>query len=465
MRSRAIQVIVLLLAMEALAFAQQAPQDAAVANLWATRDAEKDTDKENGKDKDKENGKDKEKENGKDKEKENGKDKEKAPTLEELAKSVESLSKRLTVLTVTEDVKLIIGGQVTADFYFNSARPVAPGVPFFLNPGTPGLKQNSFDANARQTAVYGLITGPKVCETWEPSALVYVNLFSDAVIVDRYGLLPVLAYGQLKNDNWRFAAGLQFDIFNPLNPTTLPFSTMTGSGNAGSAFRGQVRVERFFHPGEDSQITLTAGLSQPVATALTPDVTQSEDNGWPNIEARAAYGFGPMEGEGPEAHRPTELGISGVVGQMRTTSPATGRVVANTWGLGTDIRVALTTRLGVKGEFYMGQALGTYGGGILQDVNSDTFRAIRSRGGWVEVYCILCPDKLHAHIGYGIDNPTEADLAPGQASRNQTIFANLIWDMTKYFRVAGEFTYRETGYKGLPENSGVGFQTQAQWKF
>ncbi len=390
----------------------------------------------------------------------------KSADLQELQKSVEALSKRLNVITATEDVRVIFGGQVTADFLFNSARPFAPGTPFFLTPASPtGMGQYTFDANARQTALYALISGPKICDTWEPSAFAYVNLYNDAVIVDRYGVLPIQAYGQLKNDSWRLAAGLQFDIFNPLNPTMLPFSVLTASGNAGSSFRGQARVEHFLYPDENTQVTLTGGISEPISTGLSPDFRLSEDNGWPNVEGRMALAFGALAGAGLEAVRPVEFGISSVVGQIRTSSVPTGRVVADVWGFGTDARVAFTPRFGVKGELFIGQAFGTYGGGILQNVNSTTFDAIRATGGWAEAYFYLSPDKLHTHVGGGIDNPNANDVAIGQLIRNETIFANLIWDVTKYFRIGGEVTYRETGYKGLPGNDGVGFQTQVQWKF
>ena len=113
----------------------------------------------------------------------------------------------------------------------------------------------------------------------------------------------------------------------------------------------------------------------------------------------------------------------------------------------------------------MGQTLGTYGGGILQDINSVNFQGVHSAGGWCEVYCYICPDKLHSHIGYRIDDPRDRDLAPGQRLRNEAYFANLIWDVTQAFRVGGEVTYRKTSYAGLQNNDGVGFQMQVQWKF
>src|SRR5262245_52629702 len=384
--------------------------------------------------------------------------------LAALEKSLTELSKKLTVVTADENFKLILGGTITADFLFNSARPVAPGTPFFLTPGPlRGFNQDTFDANARQTTLMGTMVGPKICD-FQSGGLIALTLYNDSLIVDRYGIRPVLAYGELKNEDWRFAAGLQFDMFNPLNPNVLPFSRLAASGNAG-AYRGQARVERFLHPSDNAQITLTTGVSEPVPTILTPNLELTEDNGWPNVEGRVAVALGPLVGEGPLATRPFEWGVSGLVGQIRTTQTANQQVVANVWGLGSDLRWSITPRCGIQGELFVGQALGTYGGGILQSVNSVTKTGVRDSGGWVEGYFYLCPEKLHTHIGYGIDDPLDRDLAPGQPVRNETYFANLIWDVTKHFRVAGEVTYRKTAYTLVPNNDGIGFHTQVQWRF
>src|SRR5262249_36485659 len=121
----------------------------------------------------------------------------KAITLEELAKSVETLSKNLTVVTGDEQIKLVLGGVISADFYFNQARPVAPGIPFFLGVPSPfGFNQATFDANARATTLYALVSGPKIGD-FESGGFVAVCLFNDALVVDRYGILPIEAYAQL----------------------------------------------------------------------------------------------------------------------------------------------------------------------------------------------------------------------------------------------------------------------------
>jgi hypothetical protein len=125
----------------------------------------------------------------------------------------------------------------------------------------------------------------------------------------------------------------------------------------------------------------------------------------------------------------------------------------------------MTERFGVQGELFVGQTLGTYMGGILQNVNASTFASVHAAGGWIELFYDICPQKLHTHVGYGLDDPLDRDLAPGQPVRNDTYFANLIWDVSKHFRVAEEFTYRKTAYTVVPNKNGFGFQTQVQFKF
>lgn len=189
-------------------------------------------------------------------------------------------------------------------------------------------------------------------------------------------------------------------------------------------------------------------------------------NGWPNVEGRIALALGAP---GATGVRPFEVGISGIVGQIRTTPlPPDPQVVANVWGVGTDFRWRINDTFGFVGEFYSGQGLGTYNGGILQNVNADTFESIRSTGGWLEGYVYLTP-CLHSHMGYGIDDPRDNDVSLDPAAlgrvRNETYFANLLWDVNKTLRVGFEFSWRETDYASLNDNEGAGYQGQFRWSF
>jgi hypothetical protein len=298
--------------------------------------------------------------------------------------------------------------------------------------------------------------------------------FNDNITDDNYGMLVYYAYGELKNDEMRFAAGLQRDIFNPVGPTVLPMSLLYGSGNAGS-YRGQIRFERFVHSNDSSQLTFQLGLSNPISTLVRNSVKDPlvEDNGWPNIEGRMALGVGEIEEfMGGRKQRRVEFGISGVVGQIRISKPVPGpgtpgpdRIVDDVWGSGCDLQWAVTDRLGMKGELFIGQTLGEYNAGVLQNFNSETFEPIRTKGAYAEIYCYFHP-QLHLHCGYGIDDPINNDLAAGQIASNQTFFNTLLWDLTRTVQFGLEVDYRRTNYvEPLQDANGLLVMTQFLWRF
>jgi hypothetical protein len=378
------------------------------------------------------------------------------------------------VSTVSPFSNVNVFGAVQANAMFNTARPVAPGIPLFLAPNAME-PENTVDVQARSSSLGAAVTGPEIGD-YKTSALFLTLFYNDALIVDRYGVLPIQAWGDIKNEDWRFAAGLQFNVFNPNLPTMLTFSSLLASGNVGNNFPGQFRLERYFHPTDDSEWTIQAAISEPVATGVTsstsletfitgaPPLRLTEDNGWPMLEGRIAYSLGALKQEGLEAKREFELGVSAIGGQLRTAIPLQPNVVADIYGIGADLRWRATDRWGIVGEFFSGESLGFVNGGVLQSVNSTTFTGIRSNGGWGEIY-YYCNPCVHTHWGYGIDDPLDNDLAATQITRNRTGFANIIWDITKQLRVGFEFTYRATDYVALPDNHGTGYHTQVQWSF
>ena len=183
-------------------------------------------------------------------------------------------------------------GAAKLDVIYNTARPQAPGVPFFLVPEfAGGFPQNTIDINARQSQLGVAFTGPMI-GNFQSGGRISAVFFDNTILADRNGFLLQQSYGELFNDDWRFAAGLQLDVFAPGLPTVLPFSGLGGSGSAGNSIKGQIRVERFVPVGSDSQLTLQGALSEPLNTFDIPDISLDEDNGWPNVEGRIAFGLG-----------------------------------------------------------------------------------------------------------------------------------------------------------------------------
>ena len=339
---------------------------------------------------------------------------------------------------------------------FSSSRyTFNPGQPLIVSPKDPAP---SYDLSAQQSMVYAAFRGPK-WGSWTPGAFALFWL-QDNLLAEGYSFTPVVAYGEIGNGAWRVAAGQNFDVFAPRDPDTLPNGKLAATGNPG-AYRPQFRVERNFEAGPGFGGAVQLAASSPVTTALPSNVDLTrlqseeivEDNGWPNLEARLNFGFGPYaDRAGGRSLRPVELGVSGIVGQLRVldnirpTDPITlvsDRSTVNVWGAAIDGQIALGRRFGLSGELYTGQGLGEYMAGILQTYNRATNKAVPTAGGWGQFYVYLA-DNLRLNLGYGIDNAQDSGLFGLQV--NSGIFANVLWDVNPWLQLGLEGNYKLTTY-------------------
>jgi len=339
---------------------------------------------------------------------------------------------------------------------FSSSRyTFNPGQPLIVSPKDPAP---SYDLSAQQSMVYAAFRGPK-WGSLTPGAFAIFWL-QDNLLAEGYSFTPVVAYGEIGNGGWRVTAGQNFDVFAPRDPDTLPNGKLAATGNPG-AYRPQFRVERSFEAGPGFGGVVQLAASSPVTTALPRNVDLAnlqsqeivEDNGWPNVEARLNVGFGAYaDRAGGRSLRPVELGVSGIVGQLRVldnirpTDPLTlvsDRSTVNVWGAAIDGQIALGRRFGLSGELYTGQGLGEYMAGILQTYNRATNQAVPTAGGWGQFYVYLA-DNLRLNLGYGIDNAQESGLFGLQV--NSTAFANVLWDVNPWLQLGLEGNYKLTTY-------------------
>lgn len=339
---------------------------------------------------------------------------------------------------------------------FSSSRyTFNPGQPLIVSPKDPAA---SYDLSAQQSMVYAAFRGPK-WGSWTPGAFAIFWL-QDNLLAEGYSFTPVVAYGEIGNGAWRVAAGQNFDVFAPRDPDTLPNGKLAATGNPG-AYRPQFRVERNFEAGPGFGGVVQLAASSPVTTALPSNVDLAnlqsqeivEDNGWPNLEARLNFGFGAYaDRAGGRSLRPVELGVSGIVGQLRVldnirpSDPLTlvfDRSTVNVWGAAIDGQIALGRRFGLSGELYTGQGLGEYMAGILQTYNRATNQAVPTAGGWGQFYVYLA-DNLRLNLGYGIDHAQDSGLFGLQV--NSGIFANLLWDVNPWLQLGLEGNYKLTTY-------------------
>ena len=264
------------------------------------------------------------------------------------------------------------------------------------------------------------------------------------------------AYLEVKDDDFRLLAGQTWDVISPLNPDMLMYSVGWDGGNIGYR-RAQFRGERYFNFSDVSMVTAELSINPQVfvdnAGTTTPLATLTgEPSNWPIIEGRTAWTIGHR---GKDCY-PIEVGLSGHIGEQEFIY-SVGKVdeLRRTWSGNVNVRVPLTERLGVEGECYIGENLGTFLGGVGQGINPYTLNTIRDAGGWVEIWYDWS-QRLHSHVGYSVDDPNDHDFAhyTGGKIYNQFYFGNLTYDVTKKFLVGLEVSSWKTLYFGqLPGDS------------
>ncbi|MFN9570648.1 MAG: hypothetical protein ACK59G_12050, partial [Cyanobacteriota bacterium] len=339
---------------------------------------------------------------------------------------------------------------------FSSSRYVFnPGQPLVVSPKDPDA---AYDLSAQQSMVYAAFQGPK-WGAWTPGGFALFTL-QDNLLAEGYSFTPIAFYGEISDGRWRIVAGQNFDVFAPRDPDTIPTGKLAATGNPG-AYRPQFRLERSFEAGPSFGGIVQLAAASPITTALPDEVDVAnlqteevvEDNGWPNVEGRISLGFGETtERAGGRRLRPVELGVSGVVGQLRVldnirpTDPLTlaaDRSLVSVWGAAFDGQIALGRNFGLSGELYTGQGLGEYMAGIFQTYNRVSNKAVPTSGGWGQIY-VYPAENLRLAAGYGIDHATDSGVFGLQA--NSTIFANAVWDVNAWLQLGLEGNYKLTTY-------------------
>lgn len=361
--------------------------------------------------------------------------------------------------------QLRVSGALSVLGVYGSDRAFVPWSPMFiLPPSIQGDNASTFEGHARQSNLQFNYTGPEV-SGWQTGAFGKFYFTSSSLTSDIYGFMPVVAFGEVRNEHFRIVAGLQPDLFAPRDPVVIPMTLMGGAGNAGT-FRGQLRGEAFWKPTDAFQATLQTALSDPISTVLIDSSRRTtESDGIPNFEVRGVLGLGEVEPlAGGRNERPLELGLAGMLGRIRNAQIIYDldavdpniplRSIIDIGGASIDGKVNLTDRLGLIAEGYFGQGLGNYAGTIFQTFNAQTFQAIRGQGGVLEAFFYLS-NRLHLHMGYGIDAALRRDLptTPGAIAKNSAYYGCLFWDITPAIQYGVQVDYRDTDFAVLNDNT------------
>ena len=327
---------------------------------------------------------------------------------------------------------------------------------------------DDFCIDARSTRLGIDIAGPRLwCFNCAQSGGKVEFDFQGAFVTEnKSGVLLRHAYWEVKNEDFRLLMGQTWDVISPLYPNTIMYSVYWGAGNIGYR-RPQLRYERYLHFSPVSMVTLQGSMNLSIVSDFTGanDGIEGNHGGWPVLEGRAAWTLG-CRGKGCQ---PIVVGASGHIGNQEFNfgplSPLPGEYVRPTWSVNADFHVPITNRFGVHGEFFTGENLGTFLGGIIQGVDINTAQPIRSTGGWFEFwYDWSC--RWHTNAGFTIDDPFNEDITTAAGrTYNSAYYVNLVHDVTKQFKMGFEVSSWKTLYKGLEPGESVRFEFMAKYGF
>ncbi len=274
------------------------------------------------------------------------------------------------------------------------------------------------------------------------------------------------AYVKIVGKRWALLAGQTWDVISPLVPKTVNYSVAWAQGNIGYR-RPQVRFSTWAGAGGGAKLTLDAAIARNIGAdyrvyenGWNPEaggdgVDDGADSATPVVQGRLGMSSN-FSDQGMLA-----LGVSGHYGEEEyrlfdTAGNETGEKSLSSWSFNTDLTLRINKYACLKGEFFMGENLATYLGGVLQKADN-LYDPLRSMGGW-GMLSLSPTEKLTVNGGYSFDDPDEEEYsvaAPAGGSTsvtstfkslNSLAFGNIMYDFTGNLTGMLEFSYLTTEY-------------------
>ena len=279
-------------------------------------------------------------------------------------------------------------------------------------------------------------------EEVKTTAKIEYDFFGAGAGENKAGLLLRHAYVRLAWERIALTAGQTWDVISPLNPKTVNYSVAWGQGNIGYR-RPQLRLSTWGSLGEAADVTLDVAATRTIGNDVDGDgVDDGADAALPTMQGRLGLAFN-LGDEGKIA-----LGVSGHYGQ-EAWGEDDGETT-DSWSANADLAVTLTPRISLLGEFFVGENLQTYFGGVLQGV-SPAGDALGSTGGW-GMLAVTPVDRVALHAGYAFEDPDDGDFTVPDGDeeslrdRNMVAWGNVFYAITGTVTGILEVQYMQTDW-------------------
>lgn len=250
------------------------------------------------------------------------------------------------------------------------------------------------------------------------------------------------AFLEFTKGRWSVLAGQTSDVISPLVPATVNYTVCWAQGNIGYR-RPQFRVSTWAGLGEKAKLKVAAAVTRTLGSDLDRDgFDDGADAVTPTVQGRLGLDV-PFGSSGAAA-----VGVSGHYGMEKWG--VEDSTETESWSFNTDVKFVVNERIYIAGEFFVGENLGTYFGGVLQSINPMK-NEIFTMGGWGMVSA-KPHERLTVNAGYAFDDPDDADFELPEdimstfVDKNSVIFGNLMYGVTSNVTAMLEVSYLKTEY-------------------
>lgn len=262
-------------------------------------------------------------------------------------------------------------------------------------------------------------------------------------------------FASVTHESWTFLVGQAWDLFSPLNPSSLNTNgNYWFGGNAGFR-RPQLRAVDALKLG-DGTLRLAGSVNANIGVTVMDNgrtLNSGRDSGIPVFEGSAEYGF-PCLSAGD-----ARLGVSGLWGQEDVDGVKHG---IDQWAIGAHGVLPLTKWASIKGEYQHGENTDAFltGGGI----DTATGDTVGSDSGWVQA-TFLPAKRVTVNLTFGVDDLVRSDVAPGALKFNLVTGGNVLFKIFEPLTVGLEYTHFDSHYRAGPDESANMIWTSAILSF
>jgi hypothetical protein len=360
---------------------------------------------------------------------------------------------------VWSNLDIQLYGYVKLDASYDNSRTTLGNYVAYVDPETTNKNDDEYNMTVNQTRMGFNITGPAT-DDMKTTGVIEFDFFGNYASENKAKIQMRLGYLNLDwaQDKFSILAGQAPDVISPLNPYTLNYLVLWEAGNIGYR-RPQIRLTKSFSLDDKTTVKFEGAAVRTIGRTDPTNSETGEDAGYPTGQGRVSLTF-PFFGP-----KPTTVGVSGHIGTEEYDLSSNGaHQDFHTWSGNIDLTQPICQGVTLLGEFFIGEDLDNYFGGIGQGVNTTTLNEIGSKGGWAAVS--LGPwGPWSFNVGGGADSVNNADLNTGNRSYNSSIFGNVLYAINKNATVGVELSQWTTRYRGPGDADDTRLQGSLIYKF